>query len=633
MPARDGSIEPATLERCEFGYAHGEFFMSDKSGRLCSLAALAFFSCPLFIRADVVILANRTDKDIRFVIHTSEDKGSEHTLSSNALMPLPATGPLKLDFQSAKTEKHYRLAPNTAHYFGDTPDGVDLAQIGLGEDASDKGTDPKNPTTPRSPITPVFPLIIRVKILVDDEEPAVQKTWEQRLRKRIEAASEILEQQCRVKLKVTAVDTWQSDNSLSSFRDLLRDFEKKVKPDPADLAIGFMSQRCEDVNGTRHLGGTRFSFHPQILIREYMPRSEPERLEVLLHELGHHLGATHSAEADSVMRPSLGDGKSPAKAFRIGFDPANALIMNLIVEARARGAKSAIQIDADTRLRLCQVYGEIGKAMPQDQSSATYIRVLKGEPLAGAGQVKASSATVEATRKVMDAIVKAAESNRRLPTRSDKRTEGKFRLEGDALTEFYIRAAALVARDLPKPQGPSAFLLGIGLAIDDSTIISNNPLTREMCKQIESAEERQHRVEVLGTPTMDRRRDSCQHFVVSCALTAMFGPKLAESAGILKEQMDMRPGGSGFSFADLAADFSGVEFASLAKASDGMLAKIAESFAVKDYMVPMKEWEDDLSKSKFTKEYGSVTDERFLRMKEAIYKRVHALPGHEKKEK
>jgi hypothetical protein len=525
------------------------------------------------------------------------------------------------------------LAPNTAHYFGATPAGLDLAQIGLGEDKAEKAIEGKNSTTPRTSVTPSYPITIRVKILVDDEEPAVQKTWEQRLRKRIESASEILEQQCRVKLKVTAVDTWQSDNSLISFRDLLRDFEKKVKADPADVAIGFMSQRCEEANGTRHLGGTRFSFHPQILIREYVPRSEPERLEVLVHELGHHLGAAHSAEEESVMRPNLGDGKSPAKAFRIGFDPANALIMNLIVEARAHGAKSANDIDANTRLRLCQIYGEIGKTMPQDQSTATYIRVLKGEPLPGTGQVKASSAVVEGTRKVMEAIVKAAESNRRLPPRPNKKVQGKFQLEGDALTEFYIRAAALAAKDLPKQQGPSAFLLGIGLAIDDSTIISDNPLTREMCKQIESAEERQHRVEVLGTPTMDGRRDSCQHFVVSCALTAMFGPKLAESAGILKEQMDMQPGGSGFSFADLAADFSGVEFASLVKASDGMVAKVAESFAVKDYMVPMKDWEDDLPKTKFIKDYGSVTDERFLRMKEAIYKKVHALPGQEKKDK
>ena len=50
--------------------------------------------------------------------------------------------------------------------------------------------------------------------------------------------------------------------------------------------------------------------HTHILIREWKPRTEPERLEVLVHELGHFLGACHSPENDSVMRPLLGDGRA-----------------------------------------------------------------------------------------------------------------------------------------------------------------------------------------------------------------------------------------------------------------------------------------------------------------------------------
>jgi hypothetical protein len=392
-----------------------------------------------------------------------------------------------------------------------------------------------------------------------------------------------------------------------------------------------MSRRCDEQQGPRHLGGTRYAFHPQILVREYMPRTEAERLEVLVHELGHYLGAVHSPEGDSVMRPNLGDGKSPAKAFRIGFDPANALVMNLMVEARAQGAKNLTGIAPTTRGRLTEIYSEMGKTLPQDESASKYIRALKGDTGTAAGQVKTTSAVVQGTRTVMAAIVKAADSNRRRPASPGRNARGVIRLSGDKLTEYYIRSAALVAKELPKEQAASAFLLGIGLAIDDSTIISQNPLTRDMCRQIESEEEREYRLEVLGGPTMDGRRDSCQHFVVSCALNAMFGAKLAESAGIFKEQMDMQPGGSGFSFADLAADFSGVEFASLVKESDGLLAKVAESFAVKDCMVPMKDWEDDLSRSEFTKNYGSVLDERFLRKKEEIYKKIHTLPVHEKK--
>jgi len=587
-------------------------------------------------RASVVVLANRTNIEVRFTIKGIDGKAKDYILEAGALVPIPAPAVLKIDILTGDKQRHYQLDRDTAHFFTMSTDGVDLQQIGLGERRHDetKEKDPKDLSSlPAAPGKDALPLTIRIKILVDDEEPAVQKTWEGRLRKRVEAASDILERSCRVKLKVTAVDTWQSDNNLMTFRELLRDFEKKVNPDPADLAIGFMSQRCDEQQGPRHLGGTRFAFHPQILIREYMPRTEPERLEVLVHELGHYFGAVHSAERDSVMRPSLGDGKSPAKAFRIGFDPANALVMNLMVEARAEGARRATSIAPAARERLSQIYSEMGKTLPQDDSAANYIKALKGTAGPATDQVKGSSAIVEGTRTVMAAIVKAAESNRRRPVSPTAKAKGTIRLSGDELTEYYVRAAALAAKGLPKEQAASAFLLGIGLAIDDSTIISQNPLTRELCRQIESQEERDYRIEILGNPTMDGRRDSCQHFVVSCALTAMFGSKLAESAGILKEQLDMRPGGSGFSFADLAADFSGVEFASLVKESDGTLAKVAESFAIKDYMVPMKDWEDDLPRSRFTKDYGSVADDRFLRKKEEIYKKIHALPVHQKRAK
>ena len=78
------------------------------------------------------------------------------------------------------------------------------------------------------------------------------------------------------------------------------------------------------------MAGTRGPLHSHILVREWSPQmSEPERLEFLVHELGHFLGASHSPEPDSVMRPVLGDqpGRS-ARAFRIRFDPVNTLVMS-----------------------------------------------------------------------------------------------------------------------------------------------------------------------------------------------------------------------------------------------------------------------------------------------------------------
>ncbi len=59
------------------------------------------------------------------------------------------------------------------------------------------------------------------------------------------------------------------------------------------------------------------------------------------------------------------------------------------------------------------------------------------------------------------------------------------------------------------------------------------------------------------------RRDLAQHFMTSAALAAQGGTALSDLVGLYKEVADSR-GGSGFSFADLAADRAGTRFANLA---------------------------------------------------------------------
>ena len=44
---------------------------------------------------------------------------------------------------------------------------------------------------------------------------------------------------------------------------------------------------------------------------------------MLVHELGHFLGAVHSAESRSVMRPNIGDRQERVRSFHIGFDAPN----------------------------------------------------------------------------------------------------------------------------------------------------------------------------------------------------------------------------------------------------------------------------------------------------------------------
>ena len=200
-------------------------------------------------------------------------------------------------------------------------------------------------------------------------------------------------------------------------------------------------------------------------------------------------------------------------------------------------------------------------------------------------------------------------------------------MKGDELTQFYVRAAAAAALRLPEKQSAPAFLLAIGVGLDTSSLLRDNPVTGSTWKRVESDAERRERLKVLGKPTVHGRHDLAQHFGVSAALTAVSGPKAAEAAGILKELLDAEEGGSGFSFADLAADLSGVVFAERLLAS-GRLAGVARDFTVAAFVVPPKGLTEDLTRGQFEKRYGSIRDERFRKELEALRKKVKALPGY-----
>jgi hypothetical protein len=230
------------------------------------------------------------------------------------------------------------------------------------------------------------------------------------------------------------------------------------------------------------------------------------------------------------------------------------------------------------------------------------------------------SPQVDGARTVLAALVKAAQDNAGQPARQRK--------DGDELTVLYFRTAAEAAGKLRTGAGdPGAFLLALGVGLDDSTLLRGNPVVARLWRQVETDEERQARLKVLGKPTMRQRYDWTQHFVVSCALTEALGAALAETAGLLKEQLDARPGGSGFSFADLSADLAGIAFASRVKKGDLSLEMLTRRFEVKAYLPDPMGLREGLSAEQFARDFGSLEDERFKKELAGIRKRVDQLYG------
>lgn len=228
---------------------------------------------------------------------------------------------------------------------------------------------------------------------------------------------------------------------------------------------------------------------------------------------------------------------------------------------------------------------------------------------------KADRATlVRDAREVVAAVVESA------------RDKGRA-AKGDALTARYVRAAARAAESLPKERAGRAFSLALGVGLDTSDLMRRNPVVMLTWRQVETNAERQARLAVLGKPTLHDRHDLAQHFTVSMGLTALLGEKAAESAGLLKELLDAQEGGSGFSFADLAADLAGIEFARIVIEKPARLAAVAKTFEPRDFALPPKGLPEGLALAEFEKRYGGARDARFVSARDDLARRIKALRG------
>lgn len=228
------------------------------------------------------------------------------------------------------------------------------------------------------------------------------------------------------------------------------------------------------------------------------------------------------------------------------------------------------------------------------------------------------SLIVQEVRQIVAVIVDAAEANQRM---------FNGRMLEDQLADQYVRRAAEAAVRAKSTRG---FLIALGVAVDESSMLRRNPLIRPFLMQIESDVERQRRLRALGKPSLRKRNDWLMHYWISAALTAHAGPEIAEQFGLAKELMDSR-GTSGFSFADLAADYAGIALARALLANDdnglARLKLMATDFRGSDYLPAIEDLEDGLPAARFEQKYGGLRDERFLTLRDSIKLRVEKAKG------
>jgi hypothetical protein len=122
------------------------------------------------------------------------------------------------------------------------------------------------------------------------------------------------------------------------------------------------------------------------------------------------------------------------------------------------------------------------------------------------------------------------------------------------------------------------------------------------------------------------RHDSAQHFVVSATLAAWAGEPVADAIGVYKELADSQHG-SGFSFADLAADRAGTRFGELLSRQDARLDTLLKNeFADRDLIPLISDLPESISATDFQRRFGNTGSPAYRQLTAEIERRLDALP-------
>ena len=129
--------------------------------------------------------------------------------------------------------------------------------------------------------------------------------------------------------------------------------------------------------------------------------------------------------------------------------------------------------------------------------------------------------------------------------------------------------------------------------------------------------------------TLLGRHDSAQHFAISSALAAWAGEPIADAIGVYKEMLDSRHG-SGFSFADLAADRAGTRFGEqLTRHPERIDQLLAKEFSDQNIAPSLNGLPEYLSEREFRLRFGSPGSPAYQQIQNEIERRLNKISLYE----
>lgn len=127
------------------------------------------------------------------------------------------------------------------------------------------------------------------------------------------------------------------------------------------------------------------------------------------------------------------------------------------------------------------------------------------------------------------------------------------------------------------------------------------------------------------TLTLLGRNDLTKHFLISAAVAAGSNSGLSSIVGVFKEMDDSKEG-SGFSFADLAADKAGIRFAELATGQESQALTfqkvMVESINESEFMPGIDHLPEGIMEFEFKKSYHDLSSMEYALIEQEIENRI-----------
>lgn len=129
------------------------------------------------------------------------------------------------------------------------------------------------------------------------------------------------------------------------------------------------------------------------------------------------------------------------------------------------------------------------------------------------------------------------------------------------------------------------------------------------------------------------RTDLSQHFWVSAALAVLSDEQRSLAVGLSKEVMDSTPGGTGFSFIDMAANTAGIRLAVEAtrnsKSAHAIQDRVQQGVDIADVFPSIDGLPENLTRDQLQANFGGIGGTETRRLLDEIDRRIAALPLYE----